>query len=331
MRAAVFAVCTPHLPFMTIQARALNARFWNTYEARAAELRAFDPEIVFVFGADHYEGQHLNSMPTFSVGHAAEAVADRGGFPGKLDVPQDVARACAEFLVREEFDVATSYAMQVDHGFSSILHYMLGAIDARPVVPIFINALCHPRPSFRRCRRFGDAVGRFAAGLGRRIAFLGSGGLSHDTGEIFPQLHETADPMLREFLIHGGTKGELTRERWRTSLNAGLHEVNKLLEQRVPGVGAVKHDWDEQFLRVLAAGDLSAFDAWEDEEVLRAGGNGAGEVREWIAALAAAQAAGASEIVTDYYEAGTCLGVAAVVVHASSGRALAEHQGPLGL
>lgn len=317
---AAYVACVPHLPFITIQDRALNAPFWAAYEARAAELRAFDPEVVFVFGSDHYEGQLMKSMPTFMVGLAAEAIADRGGFPGRLDVPSELARACAEQLVHEEFDLAVSWAMTVDHGFSNVLHYMLGAVDARPVVPIFVNALSHPRPTFRRCRRFGAAVGRYAASLGKRVAFLGSGGLSHETGDIFPQVHELGDGPMRDFLIHGGAKGALSRAQWREDLDAGLVQVNLLLEQRVPGVGNVQNGWDQEFLRTLATSpDLSAFDGWDDAEVLRSGGNGAGEVREWIAACAAAHAAGASRFSIDYYEAGTCIGVAAVVVHGSSG------------
>lgn len=315
---SAYAVCMPHLPFMTIQARELNAPFWEACAARAAELRAFDPEVVFVFGSDHYEGHHMAGMPTFAVGLAAEAIDDRGGFPGKLRVPEDIARACAAHLVREEFDIVTSWAMRVDHGFSSVVHHLLGAIDARPVVPVFVNALCEPRPTFRRCRRLGESVGRFAATLGKRVAFIGSGGLSHETGDIFPQVHEAKDPVLREYLIHGGRQGVLTREQYRLNLNAGLTEVNKLLEQRVPGTGDVRPAWDEEFLRMLTTGRLADFDAWEDEQVLRTGGNGAGEVREWIAALAAGQAAGAKQIRLDHYEAGTCIGVAAAVVHAAA-------------
>ena len=94
--------------------------------------------------------------------------------------------------------------------------------------------------------------------------------------------------------------------------------MNKLLEQRVPGTGDVRPAWDEQFLRMLTTGTLEDFDAWEDEQVMRTGGNGAGEVREWIAALAAGQAAGARQIRLDHYEAGTCIGVAAAVVHAAA-------------
>jgi 2,3-dihydroxyphenylpropionate 1,2-dioxygenase len=306
---------------MTVQARELNEPFWQAYEAQAAALRAFDPELVFVFGADHYEGQHMRAMPTFMVAHAAEAIDDRGGYPGRLNVPADIARACAERLVSEDFDISVSYEMSVDHGFSSVIHNSLGAIDARPVIPLFVNCLSHPRPSLRRVRQFGDCVGRFAASLGKRIAFLGSGGLSHETGDIFPQVYDVKDETLRDYLIHGGTKGALTREQWRKNLNEGLTIVNELLEKKTPGVGEVRPAWDERFLHTLTTShDLRAFDSWQDAEILKQGGNGAGEIREWIAALAAAYAAGASPVAVDYYEAGTRIGVAAVVAHAASTR-----------
>jgi 2,3-dihydroxyphenylpropionate 1,2-dioxygenase len=311
-----YAVCFPHLPFMTIQDRALNAPLWAAVDRQAAALRAFDPQVVFVFGSDHYEGQHMANMPTFAIGHAAQAIDDRGGFPGTLRIPAQIARACAAFLVREEFDIANSHAMRVDHGFSAALHHLLGGVEARSVVPVFINALCEPRPTFRRCRKLGDAVGRFAATLGRRVAFIGSGGLSHETGDIFPQVAEVQDAALRDYLVHGGAQGAISREAWRRNLNAGLTIVNEQLQQRVPGVGQSRPEWDAAFIRLLQAGDLRVFDRWEDAEVLHSGGNGAGEVREWIAALAAAAAAGAPRIEVDHYEAGTCIGVAAAVVHA---------------
>ena len=100
------AVCVPHLPFMTIQDRSLNAPFWAAFEARAAALREFDPQIVFVFGSDHYEGQQMASMPTFAIGHAAEAIDDRAD-SGPSAVPESGARGGR--VSRERgIDVATS-------------------------------------------------------------------------------------------------------------------------------------------------------------------------------------------------------------------------------
>ncbi len=184
------------------------------------------------------------------------------------------------------------------------------------MIPVFVNALAAPRPTFRRCRMLGEAIGEFAAGLGKRVAFLGSGGLSHETGEVFPQYAETSDQRTRDYILHGGTRGELTRNAWLDEMHGGLQIVNGLLLDRVPGVGEIREDWDDEFLRLFAAGDLTVFDAWKDADVLREGGNGAGEVRQWIAAAAAAQKAGAGPIQVDFYQHGLPMGVASVVAHA---------------
>jgi len=314
--ATAFLGCVPHVPFIMIQERAANQPFWDAYQKQAEALAAFDPEIIFVFGSDHYSGQHLQLMAPFIVGQAADAIKDDGGFPGKLQVPPEIAISCAEHLIDAEFDVATSFAMEVDHGFSSVLHHFLGSIDAKPTVPIFVNALCHPRPTMRRCRKLGTAVGDFAAGLGKRVAFLASGGLSHETGEMFPQFDTAPDDNTRDYIVHGGRKGAISRETWLQDIHTGLQFVNGMLLDKVPGVGDVNQSWDDEFLQTFAAGKLELFDDWTDADMLARGGNGAGEVRQWITAAAAAQQAGAGPISIDFYQQGLPMGVAAVVAHA---------------
>lgn len=312
-----FLGCVPHAPFMMLQDRALNQPFWDAYAEQVAAFRAFDPELVFVFGADHYSGQHMRLMPSFAIAQAAEAIDDDGGFPGRLDVPSELSLACATHVIEAGIDVATSFAMEVDHGFSAVTGHFLGAIDARPVIPVFVNALAAPRPTFKRCRLLGEAIGEFAAGLGKRVAFLGSGGLSHETGDIFPQFLEASDARTRDYILHGGAKGDLTRDVWIEEMRQGLQIVNGLLLAYTPGVGEIRPDWDEEFLRLFTGGDLTVFDAWTDADVLREGGNGAGEVRQWIAAAAAAQKAGAGAISVDFYSHGLPMGVASVVAHAA--------------
>ncbi len=314
--AKAFLGCVPHAPFMMLQDRALNQPFWDAYEQQTKALRAFDPELVFVFGADHYSGQHMRLMPSFAIGQAAEAIADDGGRPGKLDVPFELSLACATHVIENGIDVATAFAMEVDHGFSAVIGHFLGTIDARPVIPVFINALAAPRPTFRRCRMLGEAIGEFAAGLGMRVAFLGSGGLSHETGDVFPQWAEAQDQRTKDYILHGGARGELDRQTWLDEMHDGLQIVNGMLLDHVPGVGEINRQWDDAFLRLFAAGDMTVFDAWQDADVLREGGNGAGEVRQWIAAAAAAQKAGAGPITVDFYQHGLPMGVASVVAHA---------------
>ncbi len=318
MTAPVYVACVPHVPFVKLQDRELLPEFWRVYDARVAEFRAFDPDLVIVFGADHYDGLHLKLMPSVLIGMAAEAMADTGGYPGKLNVASDLALSCAEFLVEHEFDIATSYAMTVDHGFSNVLHNFLGAIDAKPIIPIHINALCHPRPTLRRCRQLGQAVGEFAAGLGKRIAFLGSGGLSHETSMVFPQFDTAPNDAIRDFIVHGGSQGEISMESWLGNIHGVMVELAGPVADGSHVTGKLNPEWDRRFLQAITSDDLTALDNWGDAELVDAAGSGAGEIRQWVAAVAAARAAGASVPSMDFYAHDTPIGVGAGMIHASS-------------
>ena len=312
----VYVACVPHVPFISIQDRGLLPEFWHAYDQRVAELRAFAPDLVIVFGGDHYDGLHLKLMPSIVIGQIAEAMADTGGYPGQLDVPGEIAIACAEYLVEQDFDVATSYAMTVDHGFSNVIYNFLGALDSKPVLPIHINALCHPRPTFRRCRQLGEAIGDFARGLGKRIAFLGSGGLSHETSMIFPQFDTAPSEAIRDFIVHGGSRGDISHQKWLEDIHAAMLALAEPVATGQQRNSKINPEWDKLFLETLVAGDLSVFDAWRDADVVRAAGAGGGEIRQWIAAVAAARAAGAGPLVLDFYSSQTAIDVGAGIVHA---------------
>jgi 2,3-dihydroxyphenylpropionate 1,2-dioxygenase len=314
----VYVACVPHVPFIAIQHRDHLPQFWAAYDQRVAEFKAFDPDLVIVFGADHYDGLHLKLMPSIVVGQIAEAMADTGGYPGTLNVPSDIALSCAEYLMAHDFDVATSYAMVVDHGFSNVIFNFLGALDNKPVLPIHINALCHPRPSFRRCRQLGEAVGQFANTLGKRVAFLGSGGLSHETSMIFPQFDTAPNEDIRDFIVHGGNKGRISHQQWLTEIHTAMLGLAGPVASGAHANPSINAEWDQQFLKIVGSGDLSAFDAWLDADVVKTAGSGAGEIRQWIAALAAAQVGGASTPSVDFYSSRSAIDVGAAIVHAQS-------------
>ncbi|HEV2637342.1 MAG TPA: hypothetical protein VGX23_19475 [Actinocrinis sp.] len=314
-----YLACVVHVPLLKLQGRSENTDLWKAYDARVAEFEAFDPDLVFVFGGDHYDNIFLNLAPQFMIGHRARAIDDCGGYPGPLDVPTEVTKACADYLVEAGFDLATSYDMNVDHGFSNVLGNFLGRLDAKPVIPIHVNALAKPRPTLRRCRELGEAVGTFAAGLGKKAAFLGSGGMSHQTDSIFPQFDTAPDDTVRDYIVSGGSRGTVTREAFITRIK---EEMDVLSGQLVSGeliVPWINAEWDRRFLDAFATGDLSVFDTWTDQEISAAAGDGAGEVRQWVAAAAAAQAAGAGERIVDYYSPDTTLAVGAAVAHSRIG------------
>lgn len=311
-----YVACAPHVPLLSIQAKEHSADLWRAYEARVAEYDAFDPELTIVFGGNHYQGVHLNMAPTFIVGQVAEAVDDCGGMPGKLDVPLNLSLRLADALVQADFDIATSYAMVIDHGFSNVLgNFLHGDLGARPVIPVHINSLSFPRPTFKRCRQVGEAVGRWAATLGKRVAFLGSGGLSHQTDLIFPQYESAPDEAMRDYMVHGGARGPINQKVFNDNMVPAMTELSNHLAAGAGIDTGINAAWDRDFLKAFSSGDLTAFDGWTDADVLDKAGYGGGEVRMWVAAAAAGQAAGAKPIRVDYYSDKDPLAVGTAVAH----------------
>ena len=61
-------------------------------------------------------------------------------------------------------------------------------------------------------------------------------------------------------------------------------------------MGRVNEEFDRRILALAAAGDVEGLVAMSDDEILRDGGNGAVEIKSWIAALAAMPGCGAELI-----------------------------------
>lgn len=315
----VYVACVPHVPLLEIQStqKEASAEFWRAYDARVEEFEAFNPDLIIQFGSDHYSNVRLDLMPQFLVGFRAEAIGDCGGLPGKLDVPMELSIELANSLVDDDFDVATSYAMKVDHGFSNCLNFFLrGEIAGKPVIPIFINAMAEPRPKMKRVRLFGEAVGAWAAKQGKRVAFLGSGGLSHETVSIFPQYRNAPNDLVRNFIVHGGQDDGISDHKWHDDIEKMMISASAKLIDGLR-IKSVSREWDERFLKTLSSDDLSQFDSWSDADIVREGGQGGSEIRMWLAAVAAARAAGlGGAVAVDYYSDDTTIAVGAGVVHA---------------
>ena len=124
---------------------------------------------MVAFGPDHFNGFFYELMPMFCIGTAAQGSKDWHLEAGPLKVPRQTALDCVRHLHGQDFDVALSHEMKVDHGITIPLYKLTGALNRYNVLPIFINCAADPRPSFRRVRNFGTTVGQFFAEHHRKI------------------------------------------------------------------------------------------------------------------------------------------------------------------
>ena len=253
----------------------------------------FDPELVVIFAPDHYNGFFYRLMPPFCLGVSARTVGDYGTLAGPLDVPSGIASECAQAVLSAGVDVAVSHDMELDHGTAQPLQILFGALDARPVLPVFINGAAPPLGPIARSRRLGDAVGRFLAGRPERVLVLGSGGLSHDPP--MPAL-DTAPAPVAERLVSGRKLTAEEAERKQTGAVAAAAALTAGMSDRID----LSPDWDNAFLDIVTSGDLGVLDDWGNEDISRQG-CGAQEVRTWVAAYAALAAAGPYAVTSRFY------------------------------
>ena len=290
----------------------------KAYAEREEAINEFDPDLVIAFGADHFNGFFLKLMPSFCIGLEAVAVADIGGFEGPLDVPQSVATDAVDYVRKQDVDIAVSYKMTIDHAFSQTINNMLGGLAAKPTIPIFINCIAPPLVPFRRSRLLGDAIGKYAQTLDKKVLFLASGGMSHHPTRYYPDLGDGPEDVTAWQLSGGDDPDSLSPQQWIDRLEEMHIEGAKMITrgERTAEHMRLNADADAKFLDVLTSGDLSQFDHWIPTEVVREAGIGSMELHTWIAATAAHLAAGGESPQTDFYSVAPELGIAAGIVHA---------------
>lgn len=289
-------LCISHTPLRGLldPEAAAVAEIDAQVEAARRRVRAFDPELVVLFAPDHFNGFFYDLMPAFCIGTAATAIGDFGTVAGEISVPTEFATACAASLLAQGIDVAVSHRMQVDHGFANPLQDIFGGLDKVPVIPVFINSVATPLPSIARSRALGLAVGAFARSTGKRVLFVGSGGLSHEPP--VPK-YAGAPSEVKERLISGRNPSpDVSKAR----LNRLMHAATSLARGDVQ-FKPLNPQWDRQFLKLLEEGRIAECDAWQDDEVGRVAGDSAHEVRTWLAAISAVSAEHPPVIDLSYY------------------------------
>jgi 2,3-dihydroxyphenylpropionate 1,2-dioxygenase len=258
-------------------------------------IEAFDPELVLLFSPDHYNGFFYDIMPSFCIGTKAYAIGDFGTAAGDLPVPTDVAEAAVQSVMDAGVDVALSHKMQVDHGFAQPLEFLLGGLERVPVIPVFINSVAVPLPSFERARLLGDALGRYVASLNKRVLIIGSGGLSHQPP--VPEL-ATANDHMKDRLLGSGR--DLPPKEREARTHRVIDAARKFVDDQNT-LHPLNPEWDQWFLDLLATGRVGELDAVGNQEVSDKAGKSTHEVKNWVAAAAAMAAFGQYREEARYY------------------------------
>lgn len=243
-------------------------------EARDA-VEAAAPDLVIVVGSNHFRGLWLDLMPAFTLGVGEVIAAGESGTPkGPLPTDPEAAQRIAQYLVDEQFDIAFSGKMQVDHGVSHAVQYLLPGTDA-PVMPLIVNMFAPPLPRLERCESLGRAVAAAVEELpgDRRVAIVASGGLSHALPWPDWRAPKSEDDA---FMVEAFLDG---RENW-SDYDKRRREIIVNAEARL------NEDFDHEVLSWVEQGRMRELLAHQDD-LADVAGNGAQELRSWLLIAAA--------------------------------------------
>lgn len=292
-----FLQCISHTPLVGLVDPAESVlKEIEAYTQQARQkIAEYRPELVVIFAPDHFNGFFHDVMPSFCVGIEAHAIGDFGTLKGPLSTAQELATSLAEYCIAHGVDVATSQEMQVDHGFSQPLDILLGGLDKYPIIPIFVNGVAPPLPTFKRARILGETVGKFCKTLDKRVLFIASGGLSHQPP--VPE-YSTANEEIRHLLLGGGKNltPEAREARTERTINAAKRFA---LDQST--LHALAPEWDQHFLEVIANNKMIDLDDVVNRDVTEIAGASAHESKTWVAAASAMSAIKPYDSIAQYY------------------------------
>lgn len=245
------------------------------FEAGLAEAReaiaAARPDLAIIIGSNHFRGFWLDMIPAFTLGVGEVIAAGEANTPkGPQRVEPTFAQALADGLVDRGTEVALSARLQIDHGQTHAVQYLLRDIDI-PVVPLVINVFAAPLPRMDRCVQLGRNIAETlrAQHEGKRIVVIASGGLSHQLPWPDWRAPKNAD---EEFLVDSWLNGRGEWERY----NDRRREIITAAEP------TIFPDFDHAFLADLEAGRLEKYSDYSSTDIESAAGNGGQELRTWL-------------------------------------------------
>ena len=249
-------VCLSHSPLMTLADRREAGKQHQaaTEEARRF-LADFAPGVVVMFAPDHMN--LLNRIRPPFTGVLSGRTLHEFDIPEFELTVSPVAQSLYAGLVARDVDLAVGEDVTIDHGMGLSLLDLFEEPARVPLVPIIVNAIGFPLFPMARAAVVGQRIGEVLSAESGRIAFVGTGGLSHNPP--FPA------PVPGARRLGPEERGEAIRTAPRY----------------------IDPEWDRGLLAGMERGDAQALGSLQQEELDKRGG-GANEIRTWAAAWAAA-------------------------------------------
>ena len=193
----------------------------NGFNTLGEKLRAARPDVIIGLANDHVLNMPVDNTHDFCVGIAAAWEGPAEWFRDWVSVEPysvtgnlGVAQTLFDGLLGHGYDVIAKDELLFDDNWSVPLKYLTPNFDI-PLVPIHMNCIVPPIPSPRTCYEFGQTVQKIvetALPDGLRVAFMGTGGLSHDPGG--PKYFDVDEEFDRWFLtlLEEGNPEKVLRE-----------------------------------------------------------------------------------------------------------------------
>ena len=160
----------------------------KTFAELGVRFTAANPDALIVVSPDHWVNFFINNLPSFCLGVGKE---HEGSPEPWLKVPftsfpghPEFAMHLASFAFNNDFEPSLSHHLKLDHGFLIPL-WKMGLTKLPRIVPLIVNIIEPPLPSFKRCYSWGQMIRQAIESYPEdiRIAVLATGGLSHSIGE----------------------------------------------------------------------------------------------------------------------------------------------------
>ena len=161
----------------------------GAFEGLRAGIERARPDVLVVVSPDHWVNFFIDNYPSICIGvgdtHLGPPEPWMSAFPFKeLTGHAPFASHLAATALAGGYEPSVSHRLTLDHGFCIPL-WKAGLESLPAIVPMIVNSIEPPLPSFRRCYQWGELIARAAASYREplRVAVLGTGGLSHSIGE----------------------------------------------------------------------------------------------------------------------------------------------------